>query len=80
MREAAVGNALSPTVDSRVGGTISAIPSNSVAEAAPSVDYRRASVGGVDSDGKPWSINIDRMAAMNRELRKSKALLLALLD
>jgi len=24
MREAAVGNALSPTVDSRVGGTISA--------------------------------------------------------
>ena len=31
------------------------------------------SVGGVDSEGKPWSINIDRMASMNKDLRKSKA-------
>ena len=37
------------------------------------VDYRQGSIGGMDSEGKPWSTNIERMASMNKELRRSKA-------
>jgi len=40
-----------------------------------SVDNRPSNtvVPVLDSDGKPWSNNIDKMASMNRDLRKSRA-------
>jgi len=56
-----------------ISGRLQKFPVSNTVEARTSVDYRQGAVGGVDSKGKPWSINIDRMASMNKELRKSKA-------
>jgi len=56
-----------------MSGGLQKFPVSSTMEAPTSVDYRQGTIGGVDSERKPWSTNIDRMASMNKDLRKSKA-------
>jgi len=46
---------------------------NTPVVATASVDFHQSNIGGVDSEGKPWSANIERMASMNKDFRKSKA-------
>jgi len=53
---------------------------NTPVVATASVDFHQSNIGGVDSEGKPWSANTDRMASMNKELRKSKACYLCCLS
>ena len=54
-------------------------PVSTTLEEPTSVELE-GTVGGVDNEGKPWSSNIEQMAVMDKELRKSKACYLSCLS